>query len=52
MPQMMPMNWIMLFIYFIMIFIMFNMMNFFFFMKKLTLPHKTDFIKHLFSWKW
>nr|YP_010010508.1 ATP synthase F0 subunit 8 [Callosobruchus maculatus]YP_010876294.1 ATP synthase F0 subunit 8 [Bruchus pisorum]QOH99476.1 ATP synthase F0 subunit 8 [Callosobruchus maculatus]WHE17345.1 ATP synthase F0 subunit 8 [Bruchus pisorum] len=51
MPQMAPLNWLTLMIFFIMIFFMFNIMNFFSFsypIKKSKLQKKT--IK--FNWKW
>nr|AQT38599.1 ATP synthase F0 subunit 8 [Megathymus yuccae yuccae] len=55
MPQMMPINWMMLFIIFIMIFIMFNILNYFIFKNKkifnknnnLTYTHKKKN-----NWKW
>nr|YP_009555374.1 ATP synthase F0 subunit 8 [Triodia sylvina]AZU95911.1 ATP synthase F0 subunit 8 [Triodia sylvina] len=53
MPQMYPLNWIMLFIFFILIFIMFNIMNYYIYLKK-----NKNIFKKLFStklnliWKW
>nr|YP_010586059.1 ATP synthase F0 subunit 8 [Apsilochorema nigrum]UZZ43795.1 ATP synthase F0 subunit 8 [Apsilochorema nigrum] len=53
MPQMMPINWIMLFIYFIILFIIFNSMNYYNFFykinKSLTTHQKKIF---MFNWKW
>nr|SPP23436.1 ATP synthase F0 subunit 8 [Graphium sarpedon] len=54
MPQMMPINWIMLFIYFILIFILFNIMNYYIFIPK----NKNNYLplmknlKKNFNWKW
>nr|AML26060.1 ATP synthase F0 subunit 8 [Staphylinidae sp. BMNH 1274252] len=52
MPQMAPMNWLMLFLMFIIVFLMFNILNFFSFfytMKKLS--HSSNNKKSI-SWKW
>nr|YP_010121893.1 ATP synthase F0 subunit 8 [Necrodes littoralis]QRF92669.1 ATP synthase F0 subunit 8 [Necrodes littoralis] len=51
MPQMAPMNWLILFIMFMMIFLMFNSMNYFSF-KYPTKKSSSD--KNLFklNWKW
>nr|YP_010290272.1 ATP synthase F0 subunit 8 [Holocerina smilax]ULO26104.1 ATP synthase F0 subunit 8 [Holocerina smilax] len=53
MPQMMPINWVFLFILFILIFFIFNMMNYYIFnfsisdsKKKLNMKIKN------FIWKW
>nr|AXS66516.1 ATP synthase F0 subunit 8 [Coleoptera sp. 28 KM-2017] len=51
MPQMAPMNWLMLFIYFLCIFLMVNTLNYFNFtylVKKTSLNKK----KISYSWKW
>nr|AML25904.1 ATP synthase F0 subunit 8 [Staphylinidae sp. BMNH 1274207] len=51
MPQMAPLNWITLFIYFSFIFMLFNSMNYFSFIYK----SKTSNIKKLINklnWKW
>nr|YP_009826193.1 ATP synthase F0 subunit 8 [Scythris sinensis]QBY40009.1 ATP synthase F0 subunit 8 [Scythris sinensis] len=52
MPQMMPINWIILFLFFICIFIIFNIMNYYIY--KITPPKKDiDMIKtNYFYWKW
>nr|YP_009648082.1 ATP synthase F0 subunit 8 [Parantica aglea]QBZ78041.1 ATP synthase F0 subunit 8 [Parantica aglea] len=54
MPQMMPINWLMSFLFFILLFIIFNIMNYFIFNN-----NNNNFIKknHLkfkksFNWKW
>nr|ALO76851.1 ATP synthase F0 subunit 8 [Timarcha goettingensis] len=51
MPQMMPLNWLILFIYFIMVFLMFNILNFYSFIYKIKL---SDNLKNKikFNWKW
>nr|AML25919.1 ATP synthase F0 subunit 8 [Staphylinidae sp. BMNH 1274217] len=51
MPQMAPMNWLMLFLMFIAVFIMFNVLNYYCFMY----PPKTSSIKKKttsINWKW
>nr|APX39316.1 ATP synthase F0 subunit 8 [Longitarsus dorsalis] len=51
MPQMMPLNWLTLMIFFITIFYIFNNINFFIFSytpSKIVTPKKTNF----FNWKW
>nr|AOY39152.1 ATP synthase F0 subunit 8 [Meropathus sp. BMNH 675618] len=52
MPQMAPMNWILLFMYFTMIFLLFNSMNYFSF--KYTNNLNLIPMKKLmnFNWKW
>nr|QUB07062.1 ATP synthase F0 subunit 8 [Lilioceris yunnana] len=52
MPQMAPLNWIMLMIYFIMILLMFNYMNYFIFLyiPKIKNLQKMNF--KLINWKW
>nr|AXS65893.1 ATP synthase F0 subunit 8 [Tenebrionoidea sp. 12 KM-2017] len=51
MPQMAPLNWLSLMIYFIFIFMLFNSMNYFSFIynSKSTLSKKN---KINFNWKW
>nr|YP_009936905.1 ATP synthase F0 subunit 8 [Tuta absoluta]QNT11849.1 ATP synthase F0 subunit 8 [Tuta absoluta]UJM44069.1 ATP synthase F0 subunit 8 [Tuta absoluta]UJM44082.1 ATP synthase F0 subunit 8 [Tuta absoluta] len=56
MPQMMPINWMMSFIFFITIFILFNIMNYYIFIIKMNnnnLNFNKNFkkIKNL-NWKW
>nr|AML25885.1 ATP synthase F0 subunit 8 [Staphylinidae sp. BMNH 1274206] len=51
MPQMAPMNWLLLFIMFIMVFMLFNALNYFCFMyypKSLSLKTSTK----INNWKW
>nr|YP_009995340.1 ATP synthase F0 subunit 8 [Ochthebius deletus]QNP09743.1 ATP synthase F0 subunit 8 [Ochthebius deletus] len=53
MPQMAPMNWLMLFILFILIFMLFNTMNYFSFMYNYDKNYQTkkSEIKKI-NWKW
>nr|QGK86782.1 ATP synthase F0 subunit 8 [Siobla xizangensis] len=56
MPQMFPMYWIILFIYFLMIFLFFNIMNYFIMMNlKILHVKKMCFLKNFKKknlWKW
>nr|QRV62806.1 ATP synthase F0 subunit 8 [Neoporus sp. NHM-IR594] len=52
MPQMAPMNWIILYIFFSFMFIMFNFVNFYLFLIKNKYNQITDMKINLFSWKW
>nr|WGL40282.1 ATP synthase F0 subunit 8 [Parasarpa zayla] len=53
MPQMMPINWIISFIFFLMIFVIFNIMNYFIFNYKNfnSNNNKITPLKN-FYWKW
>nr|YP_010294900.1 ATP synthase F0 subunit 8 [Oiceoptoma thoracicum]UMO90838.1 ATP synthase F0 subunit 8 [Oiceoptoma thoracicum] len=51
MPQMAPMNWLILFIMFIIIFLMFNSMNYFSF-KYPTKSISTSKTTSKINWKW
>nr|YP_010253721.1 ATP synthase F0 subunit 8 [Cochylimorpha cultana]QTZ18148.1 ATP synthase F0 subunit 8 [Cochylimorpha cultana] len=53
MPQMMPINWIFSFLFFILIFILFNIMNYYIFNMKLNINKNKEktMIKNLY-WKW
>nr|ANJ70506.1 ATP synthase F0 subunit 8 [Hygrotus inaequalis] len=54
MPQMAPMNWLMLYMFFSAMFIMFNFMNYYLFLIK-SKNIKTNHMKLnpiLYSWKW
>nr|ASY98057.1 ATP synthase F0 subunit 8 [Empusa pennicornis] len=52
MPQMMPLNWLMLFSFFSMMLILFNIMNYYVpFNKALTYPTIKTSIKSMI-WKW
>nr|YP_010166715.1 ATP synthase F0 subunit 8 [Oreodytes davisii]QRV62819.1 ATP synthase F0 subunit 8 [Oreodytes davisii] len=52
MPQMAPMNWLLLYIFFSVIFILFNFMNYYTFLtyKKINFFNKSS--KKILSWKW
>uniref|UniRef100_A0AAU7YTQ4 ATP synthase complex subunit 8 n=1 Tax=Hepialus sp. HL18 TaxID=3151657 RepID=A0AAU7YTQ4_9NEOP len=53
MPQMYPLNWIMLFIFFIFIFILFNILNYYIYMNKLIKLNKNLLFKGVnLTWKW
>nr|WHU27715.1 ATP synthase F0 subunit 8 [Ancylis sativa] len=53
MPQMMPINWMMSFMFFISMFILFNIMNYFIFNLKLNKTMKNKkILKKNFNWKW
>nr|YP_009529046.1 ATP synthase F0 subunit 8 [Ephestia elutella]AXU98853.1 ATP synthase F0 subunit 8 [Ephestia elutella] len=53
MPQMMPINWLMSFFFFIIMFIIFNMMNYYIFNIKLKSSiKKYNFLKKNLYWKW
>nr|WRO45131.1 ATP synthase F0 subunit 8 [Habronychus sp.] len=53
MPQMAPLSWLNLFIFFIMIFLMFNSLNYFYYNKSFTSKEKTiKTLKNKMSWKW
>nr|ANJ70299.1 ATP synthase F0 subunit 8 [Acilius sulcatus] len=52
MPQMAPMNWLFLYIFFSMIFILFNFLNYYLFLiYKQELTSK-KFFKSMLNWKW
>nr|YP_010326898.1 ATP synthase F0 subunit 8 [Eligma narcissus]UNP54148.1 ATP synthase F0 subunit 8 [Eligma narcissus] len=54
MPQMMPINWILLFFYFLMIFILFNILNYYIFNIKPqnnNMKMNKNNVKN-FYWKW
>nr|BDE56962.1 ATPase subunit 8 [Luciola parvula] len=51
MPQMAPLNWLNLFIFFILVFMLFNMMNYFLFIYKKKELEQNKNIKSLY-WKW
>nr|YP_011011096.1 ATP synthase F0 subunit 8 [Epilepia longaduncata]WPW49433.1 ATP synthase F0 subunit 8 [Epilepia longaduncata] len=52
MPQMMPINWMISFIFFICIFIMFNIMNYYISSPKSKNEFKKKIFFKNFSWKW
>nr|AXS65099.1 ATP synthase F0 subunit 8 [Cerambycidae sp. 4 KM-2017] len=52
MPQMMPLNWLMLFLFFLIVFLLFNIINYYSFKpfyKKSLINFKN---KKSFNWKW
>nr|AST14968.1 ATP synthase F0 subunit 8 [Galeruca sp. EMHAU-15083109] len=51
MPQMMPLNWVSLMLFFILIFILFNQTNYFNFLYK-TKTLKTSMKSTSYNWKW
>nr|AXS65051.1 ATP synthase F0 subunit 8 [Tenebrionoidea sp. 5 KM-2017] len=51
MPQMMPLNWLSLMLFFIVIFYLFNCMNYFSFMYK-NKSNKINTSKLYLNWKW
>nr|QJX65649.1 ATP synthase F0 subunit 8 [Amorophaga japonica] len=54
MPQMMPMNWIMLILFFMIIFYLFNIMNYYNFkiINKSIMKNNKNFFKTNLIWKW
>nr|YP_010362100.1 ATP synthase F0 subunit 8 [Batocera rubus]QUB01617.1 ATP synthase F0 subunit 8 [Batocera lineolata]UNQ87660.1 ATP synthase F0 subunit 8 [Batocera rubus] len=51
MPQMAPLSWLTLFIYFLIIFFIFNIMNFFIFNYNIKIKQKSKKLIS-FNWKW
>nr|ARH54120.1 ATP synthase F0 subunit 8 [Brachyta interrogationis] len=51
MPQMAPLNWLTLFLFFIIIFLIFNSLNYFIFLYKIKSKISSK-NKILFNWKW
>nr|ALO71176.1 ATP synthase F0 subunit 8 [Sunius melanocephalus] len=51
MPQMAPLNWLILFFMFIMIYLMFNLINYYSFFYS-TKPNTLTITKKLMNWKW
>nr|YP_010694717.1 ATP synthase F0 subunit 8 [Evergestis extimalis]WCF59610.1 ATP synthase F0 subunit 8 [Evergestis extimalis] len=53
MPQMMPINWIISFFFFICVFILFNIMNYYVFINKNNINMNNINLKNKnFFWKW
>nr|QRV62623.1 ATP synthase F0 subunit 8 [Rhithrodytes crux] len=52
MPQMAPMNWLILYILFSLIFLIFNFMNYYSFLIMKKTPKKNFYIKNILNWKW
>uniref|UniRef100_UPI0030FF0A77 ATP synthase F0 subunit 8 n=1 Tax=Carterocephalus argyrostigma TaxID=1663110 RepID=UPI0030FF0A77 len=53
MPQMMPINWIISFLFFILIFILFNILNYYIFnINKMSNKKMFFYKKNSLTWKW
>nr|WRO44874.1 ATP synthase F0 subunit 8 [Taiwanocantharis parasatoi] len=52
MPQMAPLSWLNLFIYFIIMFMIYNSLNYFFFNKPISQDLKKKILKNKMIWKW
>nr|ASY98603.1 ATP synthase F0 subunit 8 [Haania vitalisi] len=52
MPQMMPLNWMSLFIFFTLMILMFNTLNYFNYNNKLNQKNLFKFKNKLMFWKW
>nr|AII02489.1 ATP synthase F0 subunit 8 [Noctua pronuba] len=53
MPQMMPINWLISFFFFLLIYLIFNIMNYYIFNKKISNKNNNLMIKlKNFNWKW
>nr|YP_009732591.1 ATP synthase F0 subunit 8 [Anarta trifolii]QHS71310.1 ATP synthase F0 subunit 8 [Anarta trifolii] len=53
MPQMMPINWLISFFFFLLIYLIFNIMNYYIFNKKILNKNNNLSIKlKSFNWKW
>nr|UUF67479.1 ATP synthase F0 subunit 8 [Statilia sp.] len=52
MPQMMPLNWMMLFSFFSIMLIMFNIMNYYTPFNKTTFMSSSNPAKKTLTWKW
>nr|AMW67894.1 ATP synthase F0 subunit 8 [Heterosmylus sp. YW-2016] len=52
MPQMAPINWLTLFLYFSVIYVLFNCLNYFILTYKAPTPKKMMFSINSLNWKW
>nr|YP_010620957.1 ATP synthase F0 subunit 8 [Hebardina concinna]WAX39301.1 ATP synthase F0 subunit 8 [Hebardina concinna] len=52
MPQMMPLSWLMLFIFFSSLFLMFNFMNYFSYIPIKLSTEKKNITMKMMNWKW
>nr|YP_010414778.1 ATP synthase F0 subunit 8 [Mythimna unipuncta]YP_010627125.1 ATP synthase F0 subunit 8 [Targalla apicifascia]URT60132.1 ATP synthase F0 subunit 8 [Mythimna unipuncta]WBK26816.1 ATP synthase F0 subunit 8 [Targalla apicifascia] len=53
MPQMMPINWMISFVFFLLVYLIFNIMNYYIFNnKKLNKNNNLSFKLKNFNWKW
>nr|AVN67701.1 ATP synthase F0 subunit 8 [Deropeltis paulinoi] len=52
MPQMMPLNWLLLFLFFIIMFLMFNFINYFSYIPIKYMINKNLINTKMMNWKW
>nr|ASY98070.1 ATP synthase F0 subunit 8 [Brunneria borealis] len=52
MPQMMPLNWMILFMFFFLLLIIFNTLNYFLIMYKSPHNKLNKFLPKISNWKW
>nr|QTC08126.1 ATP synthase F0 subunit 8 [Parachauliodes buchi] len=52
MPQMAPLNWLILFIFFTILFIIFNIMNYYIYSPNLNSTSKLNLKNYSLTWKW
>nr|YP_008475486.1 ATP synthase F0 subunit 8 [Agrotis ipsilon]AGT18651.1 ATP synthase FO subunit 8 [Agrotis ipsilon] len=53
MPQMMPINWLIFFFFFLLIYLVFNIMNYYIFNKKIMISNNNLNVKlKNLNWKW
>nr|YP_010564334.1 ATP synthase F0 subunit 8 [Mythimna turca]UYX62357.1 ATP synthase F0 subunit 8 [Mythimna turca] len=52
MPQMMPINWLISFFFFLLIYLIFNIMNYYIFEKKTLNKNNLNIKFKNFNWKW
>nr|QTC08178.1 ATP synthase F0 subunit 8 [Parachauliodes rastellus] len=52
MPQMAPLNWLILFIFFTLLFIIFNIMNYYIYTPTLSSSSKINLKNYSLTWKW
>nr|QRW36400.1 ATP synthase F0 subunit 8 [Sanfilippodytes adelardi] len=52
MPQMAPMNWLILYMFFSMVFILFNFMNYYMFISESKLNNIKKISSKSLNWKW
>nr|YP_010166585.1 ATP synthase F0 subunit 8 [Hydrocolus stagnalis]QRV62676.1 ATP synthase F0 subunit 8 [Hydrocolus stagnalis] len=52
MPQMAPMNWIILYFFFSITFIMFNFLNYYLFLINNKKNMNSKILKNMLNWKW
>nr|QRV62369.1 ATP synthase F0 subunit 8 [Boreonectes macedonicus] len=52
MPQMAPMNWLILYLFFSLIFILFNFLNYYMFLSSSHINNINKFSMKTLNWKW